>query len=519
MKFPACATALAVSLSSPCASAEAFDPGREGRNFAKTHERPAYITASPTFVARMEQQNAQDAIDLPLLLAKDPERNPSGNVCMQRKNECAGDVRFYDGWDGTYGLRTPVLFTGRSGATLSGNVWMTRAGEFPKPGIVITTGSVQAPETLYWGIAASLARAGYVVLTYDVQGQGRSDTFGEGVDQQEGVPSQSGRPFYDGTVDALDFLLSTSGKPYVPRPSCTSGTSHADKQARRVEAGLNAPFNPFGTLVDAERIGIAGHSLGAGAVSFIGQRDARVDAIVAWDNLGTGVAEGTGERGCPAGSDDFPRGEKPLSRATAATFKPVMGMSNDYGLVQTPNQGLPADAEAKASAFNAFAEAGVDAMQVIIRGGTHYEYSFIPGLTAPEELGNATLRGMDLATWYTIAWFDKYVKGNDPTADARLLTNRWCADEQSAAVDLDGDGNLFSFYHRSKLKFRLDTGGSARIDDLRAACEEGFGLAADGFPVPFDQLRYASVRDEAAVPAGGDADGTHPGRGRGRDRR
>jgi hypothetical protein len=29
-----------------------------------------------------------------------------------------------------------------------------------------------------------------------------------------------------------------------------------------------------------------------------------------------------------------------------------------------------------------------------------------------------------MIAWYTTAWFDKYVK-HDPTADARLLTNRW----------------------------------------------------------------------------------------------
>ena len=95
---------------------------------------------------------------------------------------------------------------------------------------MITTGSVQAPETLYWGLAAFLAQRGYVVLTYDVQGQGRSDTFGQGDDQQEGVPAQQAQNFVDGTEDALDFFLSSPTAPYVPRPSCTSGTSHATRQ-------------------------------------------------------------------------------------------------------------------------------------------------------------------------------------------------------------------------------------------------------------------------------------------------
>ena len=37
---------------------------------------------------------------------------------------------------------------------------------------MITTGSVQGSERMYWWLAQDLAERGYVVLTYDVQGQG-----------------------------------------------------------------------------------------------------------------------------------------------------------------------------------------------------------------------------------------------------------------------------------------------------------------------------------------------------------
>ena len=84
------------------------------------------------------------------------------------------------------------------------------SGKAKRPGIVITNGSVQAPEQLYWFAAQTLAKAGYVVLTSDPQGQGQSDGRGEAPDENEGFPAQSdGRPFYDGTRDALDFFLST----------------------------------------------------------------------------------------------------------------------------------------------------------------------------------------------------------------------------------------------------------------------------------------------------------------------
>lgn len=38
-------------------------------------------------------------------------------------------------------------------------------------------------------------------------------------------------------------------------------------------------------MIDRSKIGIAGNSYGAEAVSWIGQQDPRVKAIVAWDNL------------------------------------------------------------------------------------------------------------------------------------------------------------------------------------------------------------------------------------------
>lgn len=477
-------------------AAQAFDPALEAKNFAKIFERFQHVTATPEFQARLQQANVDNNLETAQILAGDTERL-FVNICGTRTNECAGDVRFYD-WSGVAGTRTPFLFTARSGATLSGNMWAAAEGPAKRPAVVITTGSVQAPETLYWGQAATLAAHGYVVLTYDVQGQSRSDVFGEAPDDQEGVPSQAGQPFYDGTEDALDFLLSTPGSPYVPRSSCGNanggvGTSHAAKQDRRVEANLNAEFNPIHDLVDSSRIGIAGHSLGASAVSYIGQIDPRVDAIVAWDNLS---APGDGPFGAPACPS------APESRPDSPSLaKPAIGISNDYGITQNPYTEDP-DPQRENDAFLAFKAAGLDSMQLNIRGGTHEESAFIPGnTTGPTPLGAATLRGTDLVAWYTTAWFDKQVKcpgaGNpaacEAKADAKLLSDRWRDDPPSGAVDLNNDPNAFSFYLRSRFDL-TDAGGQKQIcDDMRTGCEN---MAPDGAPVP-----YSFIAD-AYAPAG-----------------
>jgi hypothetical protein len=79
------------------------------------------------------------------------------DLCVRGENGCAGDARLYDWVPKGYGLVQPVLFTARDGATIAAHVWATRAGPAKRPGIVITNGSLQAPERVYWYTAQALA--------------------------------------------------------------------------------------------------------------------------------------------------------------------------------------------------------------------------------------------------------------------------------------------------------------------------------------------------------------------------
>jgi hypothetical protein len=147
-----------------------------------------------------------------------------------------------------------------------------------------------------------------------------------------------------------------------------------------VREGRNAAFNPLWQLVDTARIGVAGHSFGAAGVSFVGQRDPRVKTIVAWDNLSA-----------PADAMDIPDcASAPATRRPPPITKPALGMSADYFLTPTPYTANP-DPKAKSSGSFAYTKAGVDTGELIIRGGTHYEFSYIPNPAF-----GASLRGMDL---------------------------------------------------------------------------------------------------------------------------
>ena len=473
------ALALLLAFAAP-AAAQQFDPAYEERNQKKSEERGKYETSDPSFRRRLEQKSAEEQQKLYTTLAADPERNPLQNACGTfRLGPCLGDVRLHDWEQNGHGLVRPVLFGARSGATLSGHVWATKAGPARRPAIVFITGSIQVPEMVYWFAATTLAKHGFVVLTFDVQGQGLSDTYGEPPDQNENVPSQNPTTFLDGAEDALDFLLSTPARPYRPRRSCTSGTDHSPKHLRRVGERRNAPFNPLHHLIDPDRVGIAGQSLGATASSFVGQADPRVDAIVGFDNLGPPTT------GVPCSS-------APQTRAVPKISKPGLGISNDYFITPQPYRSLP-DPEGKLSAFKAYRKAGVDSAQFNIRGGTHEETAFIPDLTP------ATLRGVDLASWYLAAWFDKYLN-RDPSADRRLLSRRWTSDARDREVDPPGKGNLYSDYFRSRVDIGLPFGGRASCSDVqRGDCP---ALVSDDCEPPnFRYLTLALTRD-AGMPAG-----------------
>jgi dienelactone hydrolase len=477
-----------------------FNPVAEAQNYSITLQRQT-VYDTPQYQAELTADSVANGANAIEMQVADPGRFFTDDLCWNLGNGCAGDIRLYNWAASGYGIVRPVLFTARDGATISGHVWATVAGPARRPGIVITDGSVQADEEMYWYAAQTLAKDGYVVLTFDPQGQGQSDTFGQSPDTYEGVPAQtSGTPFYDGTEDAINFLLSTPHHPYEPVPSCTTGTSHAAKQNARVNAGFDAAYNPFWHLLNSKEIGLAGHSYGAAGVSYIAQWDPRVKAVVAWDNLGgpgpdagsipgsgSSAGGGIGESGCPA---------DPADRKVVPITKPALGISADYGLPPTPNVSLP-NPTAKAAESQVYSKAGVDSGEIVIRGGSHLDFSWIPN-----QAFGASLRGPDIIDWYTSAWFDKYLK-HQKSADAKLLSERWRSDPVEAGIDPNHDGNAFSFYYYSRLDIHLANGSQWDCENLRDGCAGMVPTADDGWPGNYSYIAIDTSRDSDLGPGAG----------------
>jgi dienelactone hydrolase len=173
--------------------------------------------------------------------------------------------------------------------------------------------------------------------------------------------------------------------------------------------------NPALGLVDADAVGVTGWSLGARSLTLTQAEDDRVDALVAWDNLA--VSE-TGDAGSPA------------CRNTPAPVRPARVPALGQASVSCPN----AAAEAKKTGYEHWRAAGLPTMQVVLAGCSHGCWG-----------ANGPAAGRRVASHYTLAWFDRWLK-HDPTATGRLLAaevdGRPLADVLSArytsAAHLDG---------------------------------------------------------------------------------
>src|SRR3954452_11945859 len=346
---------------------------------------PAFGYANVTEGAALwEQQMAEQAAD--------PFHLRGGVTTVVPGSRAADPFRTIERWtEQGRGSVAPVSFRALDGATLRGHVFVPPA-TVPKPkkgypGVVITDGSVQAYQELYYWAAEDLAAHGYMVLVYDVQGQGSSDLFPANCPDPSnapvscpGVPYQQNYNFYQGAEDSLSFFLSDPEHPF------------------------GGSYNPYARVLDRSRVGIAGHSLGAAAVSVVGQCDKRVKTIVAWDNL-QAVTDCKGVT-IPA-----------QYRSAKLLHAPALALTNDYGFL-TEATLTPPDAKSKMDGYEQLAKAGLDAQIVAFRGATHLTYTYIPLVFQANELSER------MASYYTRAWFDLQLRG-DRTGLTRLTATKF----------------------------------------------------------------------------------------------
>jgi hypothetical protein len=384
---------------------------------------------SPSYVTSFATVSAQE---LAKMAARQVEDAPHGRVyggVGWVPNFATGDPEAYRDVP-----RREVFFLARTGAKLSGHIWGSEAPG-PRPGIVITTGGLASEQT-YWWAAQALAEAGYVVMTYDVQNQGSSETFarppGEPLPTAEGSEAfQDNMNFQRAKIDALRFFLSTGDEPYVPLGWSADDVEAATNRGERLDF-----VNPAWGVLDREHIGIAGHSNGAFASTVVQQCS---DEAELWREL-----EICGGRSYPI------RGVVAWDRLQSTTggveaVIPAMDQRADYmwysGHQPRGVDGEPSDVLV---GYDQWRNAGLDTMLVTVRGGTHMEWNHIPFI-------NRTAYGNDLATYYTVAWMDRFVH---PDPHVRQRGFRALLDGPVAEPERPWSANHLSVRYHSAMTLR-----------------------------------------------------------------
>lgn len=280
-----------------------------------------------------------------------------------------------------------------------------------------------------------LVRNGYVVMTFDPRGQGRSD----------------------------------ASKPYPHNTTC-QGTYPTQTTA----------FNPLVDRTDKNRLGIAGHSLGGTGVSVVqsygamgaqawpGKLDSTnpVKVVVAWDGIYTAANGGTGNAG-----GNLPAGTGGGSSDTPAVVPrvPILGLNGEYGLTPVPFT-EPPDPKKATTNFREWVKADQPVIELTIAGSTHYEFSLLPNFPAsswcPDPASGACDGGWGnaFARHYTLAWFDRWLKqpGERGFADAdgRLL------------ADNGPQGRLkMSYRYHSARHFATREGQRKVCENIRKGCQ------------------------------------------------
>jgi dienelactone hydrolase len=242
------------------------------------------------------------------------------------------------------GQYTDFSFISSTGAKLNAALFSPN----PTPGarypiVTFTPGLQEAKEQAWW-FSEGLAEAGYVVLAIDPQGQGRSEITARNPDGSLNCkPTCADYPTNDKpeTQAAIDFALSTASAPY--------------KYAVGKNAEGTLHYNPLWREVDQSELGIAGHSLGATAVTPIGQSDPRVKTVISYDNLDGSIP-----------TDIVPEIHAPaLYFATDYAFP-------TFSIPMNPNN--PPAPEKHWVAYNQMRKAHVDSMVIVPRASTHYEW-------------------------------------------------------------------------------------------------------------------------------------------------
>lgn len=416
----------------PAAHAQDPEPGtpewqaREAENFARTSQRPS-------------DRAAQGIVDP----ATDPAR--ALRVWAPERGE-ALDAGYLNRYGANIAVRMfrPPLERPR-----------------PLPSVVVIPGAGTGTRPSYHFLGEDLAEHGYLVLIFDPQGQGASDSQGrpetceaEGPwrePQEMGIREQGACA---GQMPQGDLVTGSEGDIFTHELLGTPVDHTATAETYRALAGtfvlggldatawMLSDENPWRAWVNPRRVGITGHSAGAYGATQAANGDPlhRFRAAVGLDGyhpVDLGVAPRVPTLWIQSEQENAMRTMPPRDEQAARSLHPTW------------------------AAFDAFRAAGVNAGHVVLRGSTHLDFT---DASLP-----ASRDGARYASYLTLAWFDRFLRGRR-SGTRRLFAQRFddsidVSSIGTGGVGVGGDGyanvpptiagekvgDAFSYYYDSAL--------------------------------------------------------------------
>jgi pimeloyl-ACP methyl ester carboxylesterase len=395
----------------------------------------------------------------------------------------ADPYRAPERWAPGRGRVLAAHYANRYGAMISAHLWAPRqVAKRAYPALIFINGAGDAEEE-YWAFAQDLAEHGYVVMTFDPQGSGRSDsapnpksTYCDPNGSWRNPQEMGVREHGDCAGQNDNGVDSTVGQ--VPAVADIVVGGHTGKQGTPDVQDIYDKLSPnyvFGAFdayrwmassanawrkqIDFTHVGVMGHSLGAYAAAMVANGDPlhRFRAGIALDayaHLAHGVT---------------PR-------------VPTLYEQSEQELVSGPRLAAPPPTALHATRqdYAAFVARGIDSMYVVLRASNHSEFAYTgPDLPAP-----ASRAGQRVASYFALAWLDRRLADSSRrrAADARLGAAHFDRSVDRSSIGLGtwdpasmtnhpyliaGDlvAAALSSYYVSRYAF-----GGHRCEDMRGGC-------------------------------------------------
>jgi predicted dienelactone hydrolase len=375
---------------------------------------------TPQWQAR-EAQNFADASGRVQDWSANPDAPPNGST---------DPLRAAERWNGARGQVISIEYRNRYKARIAAHLWRPKNVSAPLPAVVFVNGYGSGQDPYFWA-AEDLAEHGYLVMTFDPQGEGHSDSQPAqeycqpggawtrpqemGITEQGSCAGQDPPNALTGQGTSASFVATgrlgnedTTGAAEVYRaiaPRFVFGTLDA-------VAYLLSAQDPWRAQVDPARVGVVGHSAGAWAALMVANGDPL-------RRFRTGVS-----------LDAYHRFDFGV-HGTAPTLLMQSEQENVLGPravppsdPRSPNQLHPARA-----VFSDLRARGIDTGFYVLRSSTHEDFS--------DAYAAASREGQRVAGYLTLAWLDAHLRDGAAAQRGRV---RLHADRFDASIDASSIG-------------------------------------------------------------------------------